>query len=248
MTLIANHPASIGKVLDTSFKLYAACFKQVIGYGLIVSVLYLISASITNIIMYDQSNADLIVTEDPASLIAVIGLSFLTSFLTFVFYAAMVYRFDNFVNDREDTFGSVLVQSFKKLPAMILCLILYLLAVMGGSLLLLIPGMILWFSLSFYIYFLVIEDASSLNSLKASHKLVWGDWWRTFVVFTVPMLTLYFEDIILFASMGPADIFSNLMVGVIMPFFYAVGYCQYRDLKLRKSGADLEARMTQVLD
>ena len=29
-----------------------------------------------------------------------------------------------------------------------------------------------------------------------------------------------------------------------MPYFYALGYVQYRDMKLRKSGGDLESRMT----
>jgi hypothetical protein len=127
------------------------------------------------------------------------------------------------------------------------------LAVSVGTLLLLVPGIILSLSLLFHINFIVLDAKKAYGSLKASYALVKGSWWRTAGVLTVPMVLLllfYFilmmllGFIVKFAGIdGIAELIINLFSIASTPFFLTVLYVQFHDLKLRKSGADLAARL-----
>ena len=143
----------------------------------------------------------------------------------------------------------------QKLPKMIFAVMLYYIALALGLTLLIIPGFILMMSLSFFGYFIIFEGSTAYQSLKASHKLIWKDWWRTAGVFTVPSILI----VILFAAFGTVvglmgmdedsinnlNLVMNLLSGLYMPYFLVLGYVQYHDLKLRKSGSDLEARLAE---
>jgi hypothetical protein len=91
---------------------------------------------------------------------------------------------------------------------------------------------------------------------------VWGNWWRTFailsvggiLVFVIYMaVALVIGLIIPFVGLGLNDVLvvtlmSGLLIGVLMnvlvtPFFSALLIALYWDLKLRKEGGDLAARV-----
>jgi hypothetical protein len=168
-----------------------------------------------------------------------------------LFHSAMIYRIDNVANRRVDDFFAVLLQAIKKLPAVVLAYTLGKIACLLGFFLLLIPGFILTVALFFFWYVLLLEDAGAYESLKTSYRLVWGDWWRTFIVFQTPALIF----LIIFGIIGflifstgfwniisnptssafkVLDISSKLLSPFITPYFYVLGYLQYHDLKLRK--------------
>jgi hypothetical protein len=164
----------------------------------------------------------------------------------YVLYSAMIYRIDNVANGRADDFVEVLLLAVKKFPAVILAVILYTIAITVGTFLLVIPGMILMVSLMFCGYFILLEDMNAYDSLMASHRLVWGDWWRTNIVFFVPALVFFiFLLVVIFLGALMTDpnsnalnIGSDLLIAVVMPYFYALGYLQYHDLKLRRNGVN----------
>ena len=260
MSLIANQPSSIAKILDASFKLYVVSFKKVIGFGLIISVFSLLASIGTNIfIPADTANSEQLEIMAMQAMIPVILLMMVASVLALIFYTSIIYRIDNIACGREDSFGEAFMVGIKKFPSLFWGFILYLIGITAASLLLLIPGIALSLSMAFYLYFIVVENNTAYAALKASHKLVWGDWWRTLMVFMVPsilmlivylllgMFAVYFTDLDA-TNTGPvniADIIVNLISALLVPYFYALGYVQYRDLKLRKTGDDLEARMMQ---
>ncbi|MDD1611273.1 MAG: hypothetical protein LUO95_11975, partial [Methylococcaceae bacterium] len=138
-----------------------------------------------------------------------------------------------------------LLLAVKKFPTIIVASILYSIAIMIGSFLLVIPAIILIISLSFFWYFILLEDKGSYESLMASHRLVWGDWWRTNIVFFIPSLILVIALFIVAFFNGlfdptpepsnTLDIGTDLLIAIIMPYFYVVGYLQYHDLKLRRN-------------
>jgi hypothetical protein len=115
---------------------------------------------------------------------------------------------------------------------------------------LIIPSIILSFSLLFFGYFILLEDKSSYQSLKASHSLVWGYWWRTFLIFFIP---LFFISIFIYPTLGFlislfvriinnyflmrhfSDIIFALLTVFVIPYYFVLGYLQYLDLKLRKN-------------
>ena len=165
----------------------------------------------------------------------------------------MIYRIDNVANQRDDDFTEALLIGFKKFPAVLVAVILYTIAVMLGFILLVVPGIILSLSLAFYIYFIALDSLGGYEALKASHKLVWGNWWRTMSIFMAPsivLMVIYFPMKMLAAFVGASNntlisVITNLLTAFIMPYFVALAYVQFHDLKLRTSGSDLQRRFAK---
>ena len=247
MPILPQQPSSVTEILSASFKLYAESFTKLIGYSLLVFALNRLLAVFVNDAM-PVVDATLDPEEQMTAMMQVLpsmlGITFIAILFSCLFYSAMIYRIDNVVNKRQDDFVAVLLSAVKKFPIIIAAGILYTIAITIGSILLVIPGIILMISLAFCGYFILLENMGSYESLMASHRLVWGDWWRTNIVFFVPTFILFIFFIIAFFSgisgttaepSNALDIISDLLGAVISPYFYVIGYLQYHDLKLRKN-------------
>ena len=140
------------------------------------------------------------------------------------------------------------------------CFICYVLAVVVGSVLLLVPGLILMLSLMFAPYMIVVERRGVFACLKDSHALVWGNWWRTAAILSIAgfilmagyMLFALALGIVFVAGSGGGGageqsltqaVLSGLFNGVLTPFFYAMTLAVYYDLRLRRDGWDLAAKI-----
>lgn len=254
MSLVATEPASIAKVLDASIKLFVASFKKLIGILSILAVLYVVTGLLTLKLQPAPSappEATLELLSENLSLI--IGVTVVTTLLSLVLYAALIYRLHNVAIGREDSFVEAITVGLKAFPATCLGMILYVNVVIIGYVLLIIPGIILTLSLGFYLYFIVVDAYRGYRALKASHALVWGCWWRTVAVFTVPgvlWMAVMLTFGILAGILGPGNqvlmqIVINLLSMLITSYFFALGYVQFQDLKLRKSGNDLASRLAE---
>jgi hypothetical protein len=115
----------------------------------------------------------------------------------------------------------------------------------------------------FFQVLIVVEDEGIIASLKLSHKLVWGNYWRTTAVILVPFFIMYaLIMVVAFAAgffgavTGPemADGQIDMSFGVfdmlvaaasvlMVPLLDSIFIAHVNDLKLRKSGSDLEQRM-----
>lgn len=242
MPVLPQQPSSVTEILSASFKLYIDSFTKLIGYSLIVFALNrLLSTFVTDAIIpvVDKTlNPEEQMTTVLQTLPSILGITFIAILFSCVLYSAMIYRIDNMANERDDNFVEVLLLAVKKFPTIIVAGILYTIAITIGSILLIIPGVILTISLSFCGYFILLENMGGYDSLMASHRLVWGDWWRTNWVFFVPTLIFLIVFIIIgFLTATSSDTFniiSDLLAAVITPYVYVIGYLQYHDLKLRK--------------
>jgi hypothetical protein len=248
--MLPQQPSSVNDLLFASFKLYTESFTKVIGYSLIMFVINQLltifildgmpapDSTLSPDAQVEQQMADML--QMMPSLLVFMGVVIICSC---VFYSAMIYRIDNVANGRADDFVEVLLLAVKKFPAVVLAGILYTIAVMVGTFLLVIPGMILMISLMFFWYFILLENRNAYDSLMASHRLVWGDWWRTNIVFFVPAFIFFiFLLVILFLGALITDPNSNtlntgseLVGAFVTPYFYALIYLQYHDLKLRRN-------------
>jgi hypothetical protein len=97
---------------------------------------------------------------------------------------------------------------------------------------------------SFFGYFVLLEKLSSFESLKASCQLVWGQWWRTFLVFLPFAIPFFGIRLILFDVYSKSFInygLSLILIAFVIPYFFVLGYLQYQDLKLRKTPQHLAA-------
>ena len=176
-----------------------------------------------------------------------------------ILIGAVVYRLGAAAGMHEASAGQALARGVQCVLSLIGAAILYFLAMAGGLILLIIPGIILSLSLSFGFFAIVLDGESALGGLKRSHRLVWGNWWRTLAVVSVPVvivMILYLglgiafgatlvmsdgrpsSDVLITANLSEAAI-----GGITAPLIYSIMIAQYHDLKLRKEGHDLAARL-----
>ena len=199
----------------------------------------------------------------------VLGITLFMSLIMYIFYNAVIYRIGNVAKGMEDDLFESLIVGIRKVIPVFIALILYSLIVGLGMMLLIIPGLILLLTLMFYQILIVNDNEGIFSSLKASHRLVWGNYWRTAAVITVPLFIMIvflmipgiiqgYTEAMNQAEMlrqggmassyqqayGAADIVSSLLSSMAMAVLAAVCIVHLNDLKLRKSGSDLEQRMS----
>lgn len=143
----------------------------------------------------------------------------------------------NFDTSPKISFQKVLSKFPKILSATIIILILDI----AGLFALIIPGIFIIAMLLFAIPLILFEDCSSFKSIAESCKLVWGNWWRTFIAVLVPIaivsyvfniLTMFLDKAHLFVV---SDILDAIAFGLLFSVSQSLIVVQYNDLKLRKA-------------
>jgi len=178
-----------------------------------------------------------------------------------LFYAAIYLRIDSIADG--STGAGALQSALRKLPLLIALIILNMLALMVGFILLIVPGLILIVSLVLAMPILLLEDKGPIDSLTSSHKLVWGNWWRTAAILTVGGIIIFVLYMILgliaaavapFLAGGEAAVVAVVSLFIVLalagilisPYFVSLILNIYWDLKLRREGGDLSARAEAV--
>ena len=253
MVALASEPQTVGRVLDSGFKLFVKAFTGVLPLSLAAAAVLAVP-NIANVLM---GGAEQVESPVPASAVLVLFLVALPIYMILI--AAVVYRLGSVAELHQASAGQALSHGVRCALPLIGAAILYLLAMAGGLILLVVPGIILSLSLSFAFIAIVLDDESALAALKRSHRLVWGNWWRTLAVVSVPVVIV----MILYLGLGIAfgvtlvksegkpaiDMLITLNLteaaigGITAPLIYSIMIVQYHDLKLRKEGHDLAARM-----
>ena len=271
MYSLPTEPGSIGHTLDAGFKLYVASFKRVVGLSVlaIVSVAVPIILAIVALIPFLGAGSDPGVGVIVVMTVGVIG----AMCLYMGFYLAVVCRVGSIAYGGDLSFGASASMGMRRLFPVIVASVLYVIAIMLGYVLLIIPGIFLGLSLAFYALCIVLEGDGIIESLKHSFRLMWGHWWRTAVISTVVMVIYYVFALaiqvpfivleqVLATPEPPADAgaeivqsFAPLASGILsmignflsavvtFPLMAAVFVVVFHDLKLRSEGQDLEARV-----
>jgi hypothetical protein len=253
MVALASEPQTVGRVLDSGFKLFVKAFTGVLPLSLAAAAVLAVP-NIANVLMGGTEQL-----ESPVPAMTVVVLFLVALPIYMILIAAVVYRLGAAAEMHEASAGQALACGVRCALSLIGAAILYFLAMAGGLILLIIPGIILSLSLSFAFIAIVLDGESAMAALKRSHRLVWGNWWRTLAVVSVPVVIV----MILYLGLGIAfgatlimsdgkpesDVFitANLIEaaigGITAPLIYSIMIAQYHDLKLRKEGHDLAARL-----
>jgi hypothetical protein len=146
MNLLPQEPSSIAKVLDSSFKLYKASFSKIIGFAVIIGLINVVAGLSANLIEIDENN----LTGMPENMGTFFAVMLVIMLISFTIFGALLYQIDKIANQQDCSFGEAFAVGLRKFPTILLAVILYGLAITVGSLLLIIPGIILSFSLFFY--------------------------------------------------------------------------------------------------
>ena len=243
-------PLSIGGVLDDGFQLTKAAYGQIFVIALIGSIVGNAPAALLGVDAADPENA-----------LGLAGLLFLFVVpLSILFFAWALCRTQGIAEGRPMDLSESLAVALKKFFPALVATILYALIIMLGFLALVVPGIILAMTLLFAPYLVVTDGCGVIESIRRSHNLVWGNWWRTAALF----LVVGFVLIVFYALVGAAAVMAEIagdpadatiVTGVLnwivipaiqalyMPVLYCFTVAILNDLKLRREGGDLAARL-----
>lgn len=267
MAIQPNQPQGIGGVLDTAFNLYKSTLGRVWPISLLLAIVSVIPGAymlFNGMPAFDPQNPE---TAVPFAMYTApfITLSLISAVLSMWVSGAMFLKQRAIgVDDELDT-GAAFQLSLTRLPAMVGATLVYIVAMMVGFILLIVPGLILTLSMILYMTLVLFDTKGPIDAVVGSHKLVWGNWWRTCAVITVMGILVIVIFIALgfviglatpFAGVVLADLVMVMMVVQLVlnaafyiflgPFTSAVMIALYWDLKLRKEGGDLAARVNAL--
>jgi hypothetical protein len=264
MAIQPTQPQGIGGVLDTTFQLYKASLGAVWPLCLLLAAvgappnIYLMMSGTGPATDADAALQMLSAMSDPVYWV----LNVVTVAATLWVVGALYLKQNSLGTDQELSNGSALQASVGRILPMFLMSIMLGVALVVGMVLLVIPFFILLVSLMLATALLMFEDKGPIDSLIGSHKLVWGNWWRTAAILTVGgilmfviymALALVIGVIMPFVGFGTGDVMISTLLSTVLisallnviavPFFSALLIAVYWDLKLRKEGGDLAARV-----
>lgn len=263
MAIQPDQPQSIGGVLDVSFRLY----KEVIGSVWPLSLLVVLASSPQTIYMIMRGNRAVDPTNPMAAFAmfqdASYWLATLLGVVLTLWVVAALYKKENAIGVGEELGnGAALQSALGCVISLVIMTLLFALAVGIGMVLLLVPGMILLVSLILATNLVVLEGKGPIAALRGSHRLVWGNWWRTVAILTVGfiiVIIIYFAlamiigIVVPLTGIGSSDPFlfglvTAFLIGAVInllvtPYYVALLIAIYWDLKLRKEGGDLAARV-----
>lgn len=265
MAIQPTQPQGIGGVLDTAFQLYKATLAVVWPLALLVGVLSLapfVYVMFTGMPAFDPTGATV---PDMSVFTNLMIAGLLSMVLSTWGTSALFLKQEAHGTGSDMTTGSALQTALQRLPGLIVAIILYMVAVGVGLVLLIVPGLILMLTLLMYMAVMLFEQKGPIEGLAGSHRLVWGNWWRTCAILTLTgilMMVIYLAVAFvlgllspfvgmalgnaLLVSMGVQLLSQAVMNVLVMPFTCAVFIAIYWDLKLRKQGGDLAARVNAL--
>ena len=265
MSMQPTQPQSIGGVLDTTFQLYKASVVKMIP----LSLLTVVAGSPSSIYMFTQGGAG--DATNPLAMFSMMSspsywLVSLAGMIASVWMMSAAYLKIGAIGTGGDLgLGAALQKAVTRLPTVVLMMILFGIALTIGLILLLIPGFILMVSLALCFNPALFEGKGPVDSLTESHRLVWGNWWRTAAILTVGFIVIFVIYMLAALIIGLITPFivlgsgaaenallvgmvGGFLVGILMsllvtPFYISLAIATYWDLKLRKDGGDLAARV-----
>lgn len=284
MFTLANAPQGIGRNLDNGFRLFIA------GIGPVA--LLLVIMIIIDALLFVFFGAHVFALmgqiekgQMPAGGIGGMALFMLLFMIVYLlFNNAMIAKYGAIAYEQEMSIGSAIATGARKILSVFVYGIVYMIIVGVSSIPLailmgllqphgvlaaiiliigIIPPMILGLTLYLGPYLIIIDNRGIFESIGASHKLVWGNWWRTALYFTIIFIIMIavmfaiqftFGIIIgLIAHTGPGNggmsflivlqVINQLVSLVFMPVLIALFIPYFHDLKLRKEGGDLASRI-----
>lgn len=232
----STQPNLNGNVLKSSIDLLkesVSIYKNKFGSFLLASLPILVAMGLLSLMTLIPSGYFIFVA--PIVIIVSIILSVLsTSSILFV------------ISNREKviSFSEIIYGGFSKLLSVVWITIISSLVIFGGSVLLIIPGLIfsIWFSLSLVVLF--AEDKRGMDALLSSKEHIKGYWgnvaWRLFVFgFIVAILSVIIMFLLSFISelLGiKSDFLSSLLSIILTPLTFIYSYLLYENLKKLKNG------------
>lgn len=247
----AGNKQSIGEIWKSSLSFYKHTFGK-IWYVALVMVLIMQLPRIFHLLPLHTAQMAHVTTGMMVSYVTILIASLLVGLLM---GAIILHRMDNLITDSNYSVKDSIVYSLSKYLIMLIAtIIVYALLILAFIVLVglfgllgkagVIFGVFLWLLFAVFVGILFLlniplilfDHKGSIGALKSSASLVWGNWWRTFVVIMVPALLFALLTVIIQAvARNPM---ANFIVAIILtmlfiPLLQGVILVQFNDLKLR---------------
>jgi hypothetical protein len=268
-------PQSIGRVLDTAFRIFKASAVRC----LVLGPLAIISGQAPNI--YHLATGQPRVTfggNDPVWW----ALYALGAFASLAFTSALIMHQHDIVAGIPTRAIEKLKKAIRALPAVIgmAVLILVLIGALPGALVLVSVytdfnmlsvawRLLVMVAALLSIYLLVglwpawcallIDRLPAPGALRFSLNLVRGNWWRTLLLLVITGVVMFVFYFVIIAVLAPlvgamevalvaavTEVLAVALSALVAPYFSGTLLAIYGDLKARREGADLERRIAAV--
>lgn len=178
MFTLKNEPQDILELLETSFTLYKHAFWLSLPFSFIAIMLMCVPH------LLEATSISLLFSQHPLGPWT-IGICW---FLGIIVLSGLIFSLYCFSNQIPNHFITSMKHALLKCISILLLSALYALIVLSGTMLLIVPGIILSVSLLFSFILVITENQPVLQTLTLSHRLVWGHWWHTVIVISIPLV------------------------------------------------------------
>jgi hypothetical protein len=241
-------PKTLGKILSAAFNIYKAnAAKLIVIVAVVVVPLSFISALVSGVVFVAKKHQIFSITGQPLEVVSsrgffaaivVGGIAVAISVIIWAVLEAAIMRAaaEATIGDPVDAEASYRY-GFKRIGSVLLVSVLVGLVVLGGFILLVIPGFIFLVMLGVSIPALIVENRRGTDAMSRSWNLVKGHFWHAFGVIFVAGLIAGVVSGIIGAIGGNAWvarwIFTAIGTIATAPFSALVSVLLYLDLRAR---------------
>jgi hypothetical protein len=242
-------PMGIGEILSTAFQLYRRHWQTLLAIAAVVVVpLTLLQYLLGDLVRTQgETTRNGVVVETASWSAGVAGL--LAALVGILMYLVLTGAITRAVAAEVAGQDPGLEQSYRfgfhRLGSVLLVSVLVGLAIVGGLILLVIPGIYVGVRLCVSIEALVVEGRRGTEAMGRSWGLVGGHWWHAFFTLLVAALLTGVVNAVITAPFGATNWFvqgvaAAVATVVTLPYGVLVGVLLYLDLRARKERLSLE--------
>jgi hypothetical protein len=247
-------PLGIGEILRTAWQLYRRHWRILLTIAAVVVVpLTLLHYLLGDLVRTQGESISNGVVETASWSIGIAGL--LTALATILMYLVLAGAITRAVAAEVAGQDPSVEQSYRfgfhRLGSVLLVSVLVGLAIIGGLILFIIPGIYIGIRLCVSIEALVIEGRRGTEAMGRSWALVGGHWWHSFGALVVGGLLTSIVNAVITAPFGDTGWFVQAVAAAVatvvtLPYSALVGVLLYLDLRARKESLTMETLRTDL--
>lgn len=213
MLTLINEPQEKYDILVQGFLLYRRCFWTSLIYSIPAALLIFSPLFIIDFYqLFDAQGLHFLI----------FAIFFAAIFGSVLFLNGLIFRLYCFCYKIPTSFLGSLKHALSKLIPVIMVGALYTLIVLGGTMVLIIPGIIFTVSLMFSFILAITSNQNLLQTLTNSHRLVWGHWWHVFFVISIPLLLNMVVFLMVFLTIIWLSFLFAMPISEINPWVYLI--------------------------
>jgi hypothetical protein len=247
-------PMGIGEILSTAFQLYRRHWRTLLTIAAVVVVpLTLLHYLLGDLIRTQGETTRNGVVETATWSVGIAGLlAALAGILMYLVLTGAITRaVAAEVAGQDPSVEQSYRFGFHRLGSVLLVSVLVGLAIVGGLILFIIPGIYIAVRLCVSIEALVVEGRRGTEAMGRSWGLVGGHWWHAFGTIVVGGLLTGIVNAVITAPFGNTNWFAQGLAAAVatvitLPYSALVGVLLYLDLRARKERLTMETLRTDL--